>query len=177
MQERYYLCVVPLNSICMVRFVAGFITLTLGLLTVLKKSIKKSLQSVADYLDSASRSQRQQHFSTREGQWTSDDLKLPECKIIYNKLSTGLNTPVDYLLLGALVRTQQLIIESRIETDLARETSKWHNSQPPNIPPPIKTEHRGVQTPFSLRLQSPWTTKQNNNRSLRDRKTTQHKAV
>ena len=162
MQERYYLCVVLLNSICMVRFVAGFITLTLGLLTVLKKNIKKSLQSVADYLDSASRSQRQQH-------WTSDDLKLPECKIIYNKLSTGLNTPVDYLLLGALVRTQQLIIESRIETDLARETEQWHNSQPPNIPPPIKTEH--------LRLQSPWTTKQNHKSTHNSDKSVRHKAV
>ena len=131
----------------MVQFVAGFITSTLGLLTALKKNIKKSLKSAADYLDNASRSQRQQR-------WTTEDLYLPECKIIYKKLSTGLNTPVDYLILGALVRTQQLIIESRIDTDLARETERWHKTQPPNIPPPIQTEH--------LRLQSPWTTKPNN---------------
>lgn len=154
----------------MVQFVAGFITLTLGLLTVLKKNIRKSLQSVADYLDNASRLQRQ-HL------WTSDDLKLPECKIIYNKLSTGLNTPVDYLLLGALVRTQQLIIESRINTDLAREASKWHKAQPPNIPLPIRTEPQGVQTPFSLRLQSPWTTKPKNKTTPRLDKSAQPKAA
>ena len=131
----------------MVQSVAGFITSTLGLLTVLKKNIKRSLKSAADYLDNASRSQRQQH-------WTTEDLYLPECKIIYKKLSTGLNTPVDYLLLGALVRTQQIIIQSRIDTDLARETEQWHKTQPPNIPPPIQTE--------PLRLQSPWTTKPKN---------------
>jgi len=81
-------------------------------------------------------------------------LVLPELKIIYGRLSTGFDNPVDYLVLGSLLRIQELIIESRLETDMAREIEKWHDAQPPPLPP-IYTES-GSSIFDEIRLIAPW---------------------
>ena len=131
----------------MVQFVAGFITSISAALTALKKSTAKSLKSVERYLETASQRQQMQYGDLKK------TLVLPELKIIYGRLSTGFDNPVDYLVLGSLLKIQELIIESRLETDMAREIEKWHNKQPPP-PPPIYTES-GSSIFDEIRLTAP----------------------
>jgi len=132
----------------MVQFVRGFITLISDLLTGLKKSTAKSLTSVETYLHNVSRRRPTQYGDLKK------TLVLPELKLIYGRLSTGFDNPVDFLVLGSLLRIQELIIESRIETDMAREIEKWHDKQPPPLPPTY-TES-GLSIFDEIRLTAPW---------------------
>ena len=132
----------------MAQFVHGFITLISDLLTGLKKSTGKSLRSVERYLENVSQRPQMQYGDLKK------TLVLPELKIIYGRLSTGFDNPVDYLVLGSLLRIQELIIESRLETDMAREIEKWHDAQPPPLPP-IYTES-GSSIFDEIRLIAPW---------------------
>ena len=131
----------------MAQFVRGFITSISAALMGLKKSTGKSLKSVERYLENASQRPHTQYGDLKK------TLVLPELKIIYGRLSTGFDNPVDYLILGSLLRIQELIIESRIETDMTREIEKWHDKQPPPLPP-IYTES-GNSIFDEIRLTSP----------------------
>lgn len=132
----------------MVQFVRGFIISISAALTALKRNTKKSLRSVERYLETASQRPQTQYGDLRR------TLVLPELKLIYGRLSTGFDNPVDYLILGSLLRIQELIIDSRINTDMSREVEKWHNKQPPP-PPPIYTES-GLSIFDQIRLTAPW---------------------
>jgi len=132
----------------MVQFVAGFITSISAALTGLKKNTAKSLRSVEKYLENVSQLPQTQYGDLKK------TLVLPELKLIYGRLSTGFDNPIDYIVLISLLRIQELIIDSRINTDMSREVEKWHESQPPP-PPPTYTES-GLSIFDQIRLTAPW---------------------